>query len=64
MADKPNRNTGKKSTVLNISDDRVYEEIRKRAYEMYCKRGQTQGSDMKDWLEAEKQIKKELRASR
>ncbi|MFA4971089.1 MAG: DUF2934 domain-containing protein [bacterium] len=64
MANKENRNTGKTNTFMNISDQKVYEAIRKRAYELYCKRGRTHGNDTKDWLEAEKQVKKELGAGR
>lgn len=64
MANKENRNTGRTSTFMNVSDQKVYEAIRKRAYELYCKRGRTHGNDMKDWLEAEKQVKKELGAGR
>ncbi len=64
MANKENRNTGKTNAFMNISDQKVYEAIRKRAYELYCKRGRTHGNDMKDWLEAEKQVKKELGTGR
>ncbi len=64
MANKENRNTGRTSTFMNVSDQKVYEAIRKRAYELYCKRGRSHGNDMKDWLEAEKQVKKELGAGR
>jgi hypothetical protein len=36
------------------------EKIAKRAYEKWCLRGQPQGTDMKDWLEAEAELKAEL----
>ncbi len=50
--------------TLNISDAKVYEAIRARAYELYCKRGYANGNDMKDWLEAEKQVKREMGITR
>jgi hypothetical protein len=34
------------------------EEIRRRAEEIYIKRGGSPGDEMSDWLEAEKEIKK------
>ncbi|MBN1283410.1 MAG: DUF2934 domain-containing protein [Proteobacteria bacterium] len=64
MANRDTRNTGRASTFLNVSDDKVYEAIRKRAYELYCKRGHANGNDMKDWLEAERQVKKEMNLAR
>jgi hypothetical protein len=33
--------------------------VQKRAYELYTKRGFSHGNDMADWLEAERQIKRE-----
>ena len=47
-------------STLNVSNDKVFEMIRQRAYDMYCKRGRTNGNDFNDWVEAEKQVKKEL----
>ena len=32
------------------------EEIAKRAYEVYLRRGGTQGNDMEDWLAAEREL--------
>jgi len=60
MAEK--RNSGKKNTgtSLNISDPNVYEAVRKRAFELYCQRGSAHGNDLKDWLEAEKQVRREM----
>lgn len=60
MAEKARRTTGKAGNYLNISDPRVYEAVRKRAYELYCKRGRNDGNDMQDWLEAERQVRKEM----
>ncbi|MFA4875156.1 MAG: DUF2934 domain-containing protein [bacterium] len=64
MAEKSNPYEKKQGNVLNVSDPKVYEAIRKRAYELYCKRGYAQGNDMRDWLEAEKQVKRELGSTR
>jgi Protein of unknown function (DUF2934) len=33
-----------------------FEEIRTRAYEVYVGRGQTDGQDLNDWLQAEKEL--------
>lgn len=34
------------------------ERIRRRAYELYLKRGNQPGSDLDDWLQAEEQIRR------
>jgi hypothetical protein len=36
------------------------EEIAQRAYEIYQSRGGTDGQDIEDWLEAERQLKRGL----
>lgn len=56
------KNKGEKrnKSALNISNDKLFELIKKRAYDIYCRKGHSHGHDMKDWLEAEKQVKKEL----
>lgn len=56
--EKPNK------SKLNISNDKLFESVRKRAYELYCKRGYKNGHDMHDWLEAERQVKREFGLSR
>jgi Protein of unknown function (DUF2934) len=33
------------------------EEVRRRAYELYVYRGGTQGGDLEDWYEAERQLR-------
>ncbi len=53
-----------RSNAMNISNEKVFEAVRKRAYELYLKRGATHGSDQADWLEAERQVKRELNLSR
>jgi hypothetical protein len=49
---------------LNISNDKLYEAIKKRAYDLYCKRGYQHGHDVNDWVEAEKQVKRQFGLSR
>jgi len=42
----------------SISKEKLLKEIEKKAYEQYLKRGGKHGSDLNDWLEAEKIVKK------
>jgi len=56
-------NQPKKSAQLNISDSKMFEAIRKRAYELYCSRGYKHGNDLNDWVQAEKEIRKEMNLS-
>ena len=37
-----------------------HEKIAMRAYEKWCKRGCLHGSDLKDWVEAESELRSEL----
>lgn len=60
MFDNKNKNEKKNKSSLNISNDKLFELVKKRAYDMYCKRGFSHGNDRKDWFEAERQVKKEL----
>lgn len=46
-----------------LSQDEIQALIRKRAQEIYEKRGRTPGKDVENWVEAEKQIKRELKIS-
>lgn len=39
------------------SSETLKEEIRKKAYELYEKRGRTEGNDLEDWLEAERLVR-------
>ncbi|PIR18411.1 MAG: hypothetical protein COV46_00140 [Deltaproteobacteria bacterium CG11_big_fil_rev_8_21_14_0_20_49_13] len=50
--------------TLNVTNERLFEAVRKRAFELYCKRGHSHGKDRNDWFEAERQVKKELGVSR
>jgi hypothetical protein len=37
-----------------------FDQVSKRAYEKWCKRGRPHGTDKQDWYEAEAEIKKEM----
>jgi hypothetical protein len=37
-----------------------HEKIAMRAFEKWCKRGQPQGTDLQDWLEAEAELRAEF----
>ena len=53
----------KKSTnkiETSIPQDQLTNMIRKKAYELYEKRGKRQGRDMDNWLEAERIIKNKI----
>jgi len=41
-----------------IEQPSVEERIRKRAHELYLQRGNQPGSDLDDWLQAEKEIRR------
>ena len=51
----------KKCGSALLFGESVTDKIRKRAQEIFKKRGNASGDAMTDWLEAEKQIKSELR---
>jgi hypothetical protein len=36
------------------------DQVAKRAYEKWCKRGRPHGTDKQDWYEAEAELKKEM----
>jgi hypothetical protein len=38
-----------------------HEKIAMRAYEKWCKRGRPNGTDKQDWIEAEREIREEIR---
>lgn len=59
-----NNSEAKKGSALNISNDKVFELIKKRAHDLYCRRGRVHGRDIGDWIEAERQVKKELGLNR
>ena len=51
----------KKYGSATMLGESVSDKIRKRAQELFEKRGSARGDALTDWLEAEKQIKSELR---
>ncbi|MFH0764329.1 MAG: DUF2934 domain-containing protein [Candidatus Omnitrophota bacterium] len=54
--DRPmSQGSGSKASV---SSSQITDMIRKKAYELYEKRGRKPGRTMEDWLEAERIIKK------
>ena len=46
-------------SAANLSADRT-EEIRRRAYELYLRRGEKDGSELEDWLEAEVELREKV----
>lgn len=54
---KRRANKPRQSTKKTISPEAMHEMIQKKAYELFEKRGYSQGSEWSDWLEAEKIIK-------
>ncbi|MEO0081350.1 MAG: DUF2934 domain-containing protein [candidate division WOR-3 bacterium] len=55
----PNSKSDKPESKSFCPEDYI-ERIRVRAYELYLARGGQHGRDLDDWLEAEKQVRKEL----
>jgi len=53
-----------RSNTKNITSEDMYKMIRVRAYEVYCKRGNTPGDATSDWLKAERLVKRELGLAR
>ena len=51
----------KKSKTAWMFGESVSDKIRKRAQALFEKRGSASGDALTDWLEAEKQIKSELK---
>lgn len=45
---------------MSIPQDQLTDVIRKKAYELYEKRGKKQGHDLDNWLEAERMIKQKI----
>ena len=60
--------TRKKKTIdkqvppsrLTVSDEELYQRIAGEAYELYQQRGEAPGSDIEDWLTAERLVHEEL----
>jgi hypothetical protein len=48
------------TTVLTISDQDLYEQVARKAYELYQQRGEAPGHDLEDWFIAERLVHAEL----
>ncbi len=55
-----NAKNKKKGSALLFGES-ITDKIRRRAQELYEKRGCVPGNDLADWFEAERQVKAELR---
>lgn len=55
--DKAASQTGSRASA---SKDQITDLIRKKAYELYEKRGKKSGHAMSDWLEAERIVKQKM----
>jgi len=53
-------NEASSNTEMSIPQDQLTDMIRKKAYELYAKRGKKSGHDMDNWLEAERVIKQKI----
>lgn len=50
-----------KPAQKTVTPEELTQRIRKRAQEIYEQRGCAAGHELENWLEAERQVKKELR---
>ena len=55
------KNTGstepaKKTSENEATQEAMREAIRRRAYEIYCTRNEAPGSEIEDWLQAEREL--------
>jgi hypothetical protein len=57
-APKPSRGSGRGNGAHGNTNDA--DAVAKRAYEIYQSRGSTHGADLDDWLEAERQIQRDV----
>jgi len=46
-----------KTATPSISKEKIEAEVKQRAKEIYLKRGKGPGTELSDWLQAEKEIK-------
>lgn len=61
MAKMNSTRTAMGTSNAAMSQDKINDLIRKKAYELYDKRGRKSGSALSDWLEAERIVKANLR---
>jgi hypothetical protein len=52
------------STLPAVNQTSIQDEIAKKAYELYEKRGGQDGNDLQDWLEAERLVLSEAAANK
>ncbi len=45
---------------LTISDEELYDQVARKAYDLYEQRGEEHGHDLDDWLTAERLVQEEL----
>ena len=57
---KKSTNNASSGSGISIPQDQLSDMIRKKAYELYAKRGKKPGHDMDNWLEAERMIKQKI----
>jgi hypothetical protein len=60
--EKKTKKVARESTIP-ITSEKLEEEIRIRAREIYLARGDARGDSLADWLQAEKEIKKKYKIS-
>jgi len=53
-------NKASSNSSTAIPQDQLTDMIRKKAYELYEKRGKKSGQDMNNWLEAERIVKQKV----
>ena len=53
-------NKASSNSSTSIPQDQLTDMIRKKAYELYEKRGKKSGQDMNNWLEAERIVKQKV----
>lgn len=61
---KPAAKTGRQTSTAKRakpSPQPTREDIERRAYEIYVERGGSEGSEMEDWLQAERELKRRKR---
>lgn len=50
------------NTSSAVSADKIQEQIRQRAYELYEQRGREDGHDIDDWISAELEVNRQKKA--
>ncbi|MBI3602119.1 MAG: DUF2934 domain-containing protein [Candidatus Omnitrophica bacterium] len=50
----------KQEREIQLTDERIQEAIRLKAYDLYLQRGGQHGNDFEDWLTAEKMVSQQF----